>query len=685
MRNRHLVGLLPLLLCAAALGLVVAPVHGAGPITVTTTSDSIADDGFCSLREAVIAANTDNSFHDCPAGSGADTIVFDAQLPRPVIITLTLTGADEDAAETGDLDVSGTLAIVGETPDAIVIDGDAADRVFEALQASTLGISGVTIRHGSAPVGANGGGVLVDLAARLTLTDSVVISSSATSGGGLYSVGGLTIVSGTVAGNQGGGVTNDGGLLALKQAIVAGNTGGYGVVNEGQGSLTFTSGVVSANEGGIYNVAATATVSDVQIAGNTAGGIYNSGFSPTHLTLARSAVLSNTAVSGAGILNEGVGAKVDVIDSRVGGNEASASGGGLFNNGIMVVRGSTVDHNRARAGSGIHHFGGNLSVINATVTQNTASDNGGGLYNHGSATLQYVTLSGNSAGGSGNNIFIDEAPLSIGSSIVAEAGAAGNCTNSGGFLTSLGHNVESADTCTLAATADLTDTQPLLGALGDNGGPTATEALLAGSPAMDRGAAASCPAADQRGVARPVGAGCDSGAYEVSGAEPTPTATPTETPTATPEPTVTSVPPLPLAIAIEPAAPTTSDPVSITVTGVFTTSCTPAYQSHQVTGHEINIQGSVPDQSFCLNIETPFSYTVGVGPLAAGIYTATNTIEQRTDSKVFAVTEAGGQCGTGTEEESSEESSWFLPALPMAAAKQLYLVSISREPPAACR
>ena len=96
--------------------MVVVPVHGAGPITVTTTSDSIADDGFCSLREAVIAANTDSSFHDCPAGSGADTIVFDAQLPRPVVITLTLTGADEDGAQSGDLDVTGTLAMVGETP-----------------------------------------------------------------------------------------------------------------------------------------------------------------------------------------------------------------------------------------------------------------------------------------------------------------------------------------------------------------------------------------------------------------------------------------------------------------------------------------------------------------------------------------------------------------------------------------
>ena len=530
MHNKHLAWPLALLLCAAA-GVVVAPVHGAGPITVTTTNDTIADDGFCSLREAVIAANTDSSFHDCQAGSGADTIVFDAQLPRPVVITLTLTAADEDGAQSGDLDVTGTLAIVGanaagETPDTVVIDGNATDRVFEVLQGSTAGVTGVTIRNGSAPAGANGGGALVDMGARLTLTDTAVLSSSAASGGGLYSVGGLTVVSGTVTGNTGGGITNDGGLLVLMQASVTGNTGGYGVANQGQGSLTFTRGLVRDNEGGIYNVAATAIVSDVQVAGNTAGGIYNSGFSPTHLTLTRGTVVSNTAVSGAGILNEGVGAKIDVIDSRVGDNEASASGGGLFNNGIMVVRGSTIDHNRARAGAGLHHFGGNLSLINDTVTQNSAGDNGGGLYNHGSATLQYVTVSDNSAAGGGNNIFVDEAQLSIGSSIVAQAAGAENCTNSAGFVTSLGYNVESAATCGLAATGDLTNTNPLLGALAANGGPSVgapgytavLQTMLpnAGSPLIDAGTATGVLATDQRGVGFPriVGSAPDIGAAE---------------------------------------------------------------------------------------------------------------------------------------------------------------------------
>jgi hypothetical protein len=82
---------------------------------------------------------------------------------------------------------------------------------------------------------------------------------------------------------------------------------------------------------------------------------------------------------------------------------------------------------------------------------------------------------------------------------------------------------------------------PLLGALADNGGPTQTMALGAGSPAIDANTE-SCPPPliDQRGVARPQGVACDIGAFElqpVGGPTPTPTVTaPAPTPTATPLP-----------------------------------------------------------------------------------------------------------------------------------------------------
>ena len=79
-------------------------------------------------------------------------------------------------------------------------------------------------------------------------------------------------------------------------------------------------------------------------------------------------------------------------------------------------------------------------------------------------------------------------------------------------------------------------TNPLLGPLADNGGPTRTHALLAGSPAIDTAAGCPPPAADQRGVARPRGTACDIGAYEFqpAAATPTPSPSPAPSPTATP-------------------------------------------------------------------------------------------------------------------------------------------------------
>ena len=66
----------------------------------------------------------------------------------------------------------------------------------------------------------------------------------------------------------------------------------------------------------------------------------------------------------------------------------------------------------------------------------------------------------------------------------------------------------------LAASGDLSDTNPLLGPLADNGGATLTYALLVGSPAINAGTNTGCPAIDQRGMSRPLLRTCDIGAYE---------------------------------------------------------------------------------------------------------------------------------------------------------------------------
>ncbi|HJW91843.1 MAG TPA: choice-of-anchor Q domain-containing protein [Anaerolineales bacterium] len=492
--NPFLPHLILSLLLLASVGAANLPSQAA-TIAVTTSIDIVSMDGQCSLREAVIAANRDSPFSDCPAGSGADTIDLSG-LPTPVTFSLTLAGANEDASLSGDLDISSSLTIQGAGLGNSVIDGEGIDRIFQVLSGARLTLSGLTVQNGNPP-GGEGGGIKVQ--------------------------GSLVMIDSAVQDNLGGGIANLGGSLTLNAVQINGNAGGYAIRNLNHGVLIFTGGQVSANQGGgIYNNASTATLTALTISDNTGGGgIVNTGFSLANLTLNQSQVTSNTAASGGGIFNEGVGAVVKVYDSTLSRNGATFGGGGVLNNGIMVLQGSTLDHNQARTGGGIDHLGGNLQLTNVTFSANSALDNGGGLYNRSDATLTNVTLNANAASGlgSGGNLFNDSAQVIFRNTIVANS-PDGNCVNSEGFITSSGHNLESGDTCGFHAVGDQVNTDPLLGPLQNNGGYTYTQALLPGSPAIDQGDNALCPAVDQRGVSRPQGAACDVGAYEYGGEPP---------------------------------------------------------------------------------------------------------------------------------------------------------------------
>jgi CSLREA domain-containing protein/uncharacterized repeat protein (TIGR01451 family) len=474
--------------------ILVAPSEASSLLTVTTTSDTVANDGLCSLREAIIASNTDAASGDvpgeCPAGIGADTIDL-SSLAQPATFVLTKGGPGEDNADTGDLDVVGALTISGAGAGITILDGNGQDRVFEIRPGAHVTITGMTIRNGD---------------------------SGADVGGGIKVLGTLTISDSRVESNHGDGIRNQGGSLILNATDVISNTGGYGVYSS-QGALSYSAGLVGGNQGGgVYSAASFTTLNDLSILYNSGSGVRNTGATLSHLTMHHCVVMSNTATSGAGIYNEGVGAVATVYDTRISGNKASAPGGGLLNNGLMTLSRSTIDHNRARSGGGIDHVGGNLSLVNDTFSGNQAADNGGGLYNRGTAVLTNVTFDDNTASGpdTGGNIFNDTASLSIVNTIVAYSDGDGNCFNSEGSIHSLGHNLESADTCGLSATGDLTNTDPLLGPLQDNGGPTWTHALLPGSPAIGAGDNSACPDTDQRGVPRPQGTTCDIGAYEAA-------------------------------------------------------------------------------------------------------------------------------------------------------------------------
>jgi hypothetical protein len=231
----------------------------------------------------------------------------------------------------------------------------------------------------------------------------------------------------------------------------------------------------------------------------------------------------NNATFGGGIYNQG--SLVSISDSTINGNGA-AYGGGIYNKiGVMTLDSSTVDTNPATArGGGINTFAaGTLNAANSTISGNTAATEGGGISieSNGKLSMMNSTVCNNSAptgAGIWNYRWNIAAGAVVGNSIVANSIEGENCS---GSISSSGHNLSSDNTCGFADTGDLNNTNPDLGPLAQNGGPTRTHALLSSSPAIDSGDNAGCPDTDQRGVDRPQdGNGdstfiCDRGAFEL--------------------------------------------------------------------------------------------------------------------------------------------------------------------------
>ncbi|MEW6210363.1 MAG: choice-of-anchor Q domain-containing protein, partial [Acidobacteriota bacterium] len=219
-----------------------------------------------------------------------------------------------------------------------------------------------------------------------------------------------------------------------------------------------------------------------------------------------------------GIFNDSFGT-LTIQNSTLSGNSAGFDGGGIFNLGTLTIQNSTLSGNSADDSGGIFNSG-TVTIQNSTLSGNTADDSGGGIFNVGAVTIQNSTLSNNSAldGGGISNFNL----VTIKNSIVANSTSGGDCAGSGTFNTS-GVNFSTDSTC--PGFTQVTSAQLHLGPLQDNGGSTATHALLCGSVAVD--AVTDCTDAsmnpvttDQRGVARPIdgdgdGMGeCDAGAYE---------------------------------------------------------------------------------------------------------------------------------------------------------------------------
>jgi CSLREA domain-containing protein len=280
---------------------------------------------------------------------------------------------------------------------------------------------------------------------------------------------------------------------------------------------------------------ATATISGVTVRGggppDHGGGIVNLG----NLTLLSVAVRDNSAGQSGGGIQTSVGTASLTIDrSTITGNQASDGSGGGIDFGTMgslTITNSTITNNSATIdGGGIYHggTGGTTSITNTTVSGNRANANSGGIHIFSTATIASSTITANradnDASGSGNG---GGASVGAGGSLTLERTMlAGNTDASAGAeAPDCSTGPMSGDSNLIGNTAncayvpgptDKVNVNPLVGALADNGGSTMTHALLTGSPAID-GVTGTCEAAaDQRGVPRPQGTGCDIGAYELA-------------------------------------------------------------------------------------------------------------------------------------------------------------------------
>jgi hypothetical protein len=289
-------------------------------------------------------------------------------------------------------------------------------------------------------------------------------------------------ISGLTIRNGADGIDNFGGTLTVRNCVISGMSVA-GIHNVA--SLTVVNSNVSDNFFGIYNITGefgvvTATILSTTVSGNSAGGVVaapNIFGGLAYITITDCTISGNL---GGGIF--GAATKLTVANSTISGNSAGTSGGGISISpgpiGVDLdssIVNSTISGNSAGTSGGGIGTSTTLRVANCTITGNSAPS-GGGIYNVGSVEVSNTILN---AGASGENIF-----------------------NNGGTVTSDGYNLSSDDGGGyLTGPGDQINTDPMLGPLQDNGGPTFTHALFPGSPAINAGDPnfTPPPSYDQRG------------------------------------------------------------------------------------------------------------------------------------------------------------------------------------------
>jgi hypothetical protein len=291
--------------------------------------------------------------------------------------------------------------------------------------------------------------------------------------------------------------------------------------------LTITEAVWRAGSGDVVNIAGGTygdhlyLGTDLTLVGEPpAASVIDGGGTGIVIEVAPAATV---AMSGLEIRNGGLGGIVNHGDLNVlkswvhhNGDGSPSSFGGLSNLGTAFINRVSVTDNNGDTADGLTNHG-QLTILNSTVADNILGG-GPGIDNLSGATLElaYSTVAGNGDIGIGVG--------DIGSTSMRGTIVAGHATaNCDGDVATAGHNLEDGDDCGLQpAVGDLVNADPLLGPLGDHGGPSPTMLPDDWSPVVDSAETSGAPAADQRGIARPIdgdgdgSAVADIGAVEVA-------------------------------------------------------------------------------------------------------------------------------------------------------------------------
>lgn len=373
------------------------------------------------------------------------------------------------------------------------------------------------------------------------------------SGTPIVTIEGMQIINGkvTAPGAEvfGGGIEQTGGSLTVVNCVVSGNSletgstgfpkgGGIGV-KTGSTGLTLRNTVVADSVvhgfhdwgGGVYVDGPSLTIEGGSVKGNTAeglsmfgGGIY---FDGTQASLSRVAITGNEIRPTGTPMAEGFGAGLEID----GGTGNTLEGVTIARNRATII--DLTAENITLIGGGALIAG--AAILNTTIASNSITENidnlgtalAGGLGLTNSATIVNSTLVGNEIHGEGTALQSEGGDLWVAAKVQVEnsifaagtvPGGGQNCAiqHPNGELTSLGDNIDSFTQCGFHAAGDQAAIDPGVKPLAENGGMVETMALQAGSPAIDAGGTAGCPATDARGVLRPAGAACDVGAFEVA-------------------------------------------------------------------------------------------------------------------------------------------------------------------------